>query len=559
MPVKETATIFYGGDIVTLDDRLPSPEALLVRGEKIAGVGSLDELVMAAPDAGPFDLAGGCLIPSLIDHHLHLTAIGLALLNEQEEGRLFLDLAGEPSAEAIIERVAERAALVKPGDWILGMGWNQHDWGTHELPVHEALSRAVPDHPVFLVRVDAHSAWVNEAAMRRAGITKASKDPKGGAILRGPGGAPTGVLLERAVEPVLAEIPVAAGWEVREAFKLAARALAARGVTEVFDAGFMASPAIVSLGVDLELYFELLGWADADEPLPVNVNLMIPAPSPFADKVVADPGAFAGTSPRIRITHIKLYADGAFGSRGAALTHPYADDPSTRGLLRMSDAEIEHETRRALAAGLDISTHAIGDDAVHRVLAAYCRVADQLGDVDPHRFRIEHFGYSSEQDMKLAADRGFLLVAQPNFIDPDDNGVMMEDHRLGTANAPRVYPWRTLLDLGASLAMSSDYYIAPGPPLLDFTTAVTRANRRNRPVDGWQPQERLSRRESLDLATRLHPAGGKPRGGILRPGERADLAVLSANPRTAPAGDLLAIEVQATFRAGKPTHRYPHG
>jgi hypothetical protein len=553
--VTERATIFYGGDIVTLDDELPSPEALLVRGEKIAAVGGLSELSAAAPEVERFDLDGGCLIPSLIDHHLHLTAIGLALLNQQQDGRLFLDLAGEPSAEAIIERVAERAALVKPGDWILGMGWNQHDWGTHELPVHDELSRAVPDHPVFLVRVDAHSAWVNEAAMRRAGITRASKDPKGGAILRGPGGAPTGILLERAVEPVLAEIPVAAGWEVREAFKLATRALAARGGTEVFDAGFMASPAIVSLGVDLELYFELLAWADADEPLPVNVNLMIPAPSPFADKVVADPGAYAGISPRIRITHIKLYADGAFGSRGAALTHPYADDPSTRGLLRMSDAEIEHETRRALAAGLDIATHAIGDDAVHRVLAAYCRVADDLGDVDPHRFRIEHFAYSSEDDMNLAAERRFLLVAQPNFIDPDETGVMMEDFRLGAANGPRVYPWKTLLDLWAYLAMSSDYYVAPGPPLLDFTAAVTRANRRNQPPDGWQPQERLSRRLSLELATRLYPGGGKPRGGILRPGEPANLAVLSANPQTAPTGDLLAIEVQATFRAGEPTYR----
>jgi len=543
--------IYSGGDIVTLDPGNPAPEAVAVHDGVIAAVGGSDDLQRQYPDAQHVDLAGGCLIPSLVDHHLHLTAIGLALLSKEEDERLFLDLAGAASAAAIIERVAARAAQVQPGDWILGMGWNQHDWGARALPDHEELSRAVPDHPVFLVRIDAHSAWVNQAALDIAGIDADTPHPHGGRILHRPDGSCGGVLLERAVEPVLQHIPVPAGWEVREAFKRAAHAMAARGITTVFDAGFMAAPAIVSMEVDFELMLELLLWADAEDPLPIDVNLMVPSPSLLADKIVADPDTYRALSDNVRVTHIKLYADGAFGSRGAALTHAYADDPDTAGFMRMSDEELEYETRRAIVAGLDISTHAIGDDAVHRVLRAYAKVADEIGGVDPQRFRIEHFGYSSREDQRLAADRGFLLVAQPNFIDPADDGRAMEDGRLGAENGDRVYPWKSLQDAGAALTLSSDYYVAPGPPLLDFYAAVTRTNRCGNPAGGWHPQERLSREEGLRLATALRPGGGgAASGGTIKVGESADLAVLSANPLTCSDTDILDIEVRATVRRG---------
>ncbi len=560
--------IYSGAEIVTdpatgfteagAAESAEAVEAVAVDKGLILDIGSVDRLRATYPGATEHDLGGGCLIPSLIDHHLHLTAVGLALMNQEEDERLFMQLAGEDSAEAIIARASDRAAQVPPGDWILGMGWNQHDWGTVSLPDNEALSRAVADHPLFLVRIDAHSAWVNRAALAAAGMGADFADPEGGRILRQADGSASGMLVERAVEPMLAHIPVAAGWEIRQSFRLAAAALAARGVTEVFDAGFMASPAIVSMGVDFEVILELLTWADAEEPLPIDVNLMVPSPSPLAEKILADPDAYRELSPRIRVTHIKLYADGAFGSRGAALTHPYADDPSTCGFMRMSDEQIERETRRAIEAGFGIATHAIGDDAVHRVLRAYGRVADAVGNVDPGRFRIEHFGYSSLEDQQEAVDRGFLLVAQPNFIDPGDDGIAMEDHRLGPENAARAYPWKTLLDAGARLAFSSDYYVAPGPALLDFYCGHTRANRAGHPADGWQPQERLSREESLTLATSLHRGdGGGPSGSRLEVGAQADMALLSANPLTAARESILDIRTQATFRRGKKTFEAP--
>jgi len=550
-----TTTIFSGGDIVTLDADRPTTDALAIRDGVIVGLGDPEQLAAEAPEATFVDLDGGCLIPSLIDHHVHLTAIGLAVMNHEQDERLFLDLAGADSAAAVVERVAARARLVAKGDWILGMGWNQHDWGTHELPTHDELSRAVPDHPAFLVRIDAHAAWINQAAMEAAGIDADSVDPHGGRIVRGADGQPSGLFLERATEPILAHIPVTTGHEVREAFSAAARALAARGVTTVFDAGFMASPAIVSMEVDFEVYLELLTWADSEGPLPIDVSLMVPSPSRLADKIVADPDAYRELSPHVGVTHIKLYADGAFGSRGAALTHPYADDPDTTGFMRMTDEEIEYETRRAIEAGLDISTHAIGDDAVHRVLVAYCKVADGLGGTDPRRFRIEHFGYSSPEDQRLAAERGFLLVAQPNFIDPDAQGVAMEDSRLGVKNAVRAYPWKTLADLGANLALSSDYYVAPGAPLLDYFTAFARTHRAGQPAEGWQPAERLSRLDSLRLSTALCAGGGGTRrGGALIVGAPADLAILSANPLTVPEADVLNIEARYTYRRGEITY-----
>jgi len=543
--------IYSGGDIVTLDPDNPSAEAIAVSQGIVAAVGGHHELAAAYPDAEEIDLHGRCLIPSFTDHHLHLTAIGWALLNKAQDQQFFLELAGALSADAIIQRVVERAAEVPPGEWILGMGWNQHDWGTPVLPGHGALSRAVPDHPVFLVRIDAHSAWVNQTALDIAGFSAATPDPYGGRILRHADGTPQGMLLERAVEPLLEHIPIPGGGELREAFKLAADAMAAAGVTEVFDAGFMAPPAIVSMGVDLEVALERLTAADAEDPLPIDINLMVPSPSPLADKIVADPAAYREISERIRVTHIKLYADGAFGSRGAALTHPYADDRRTSGFMRMSDDELEHETRRAIEAGLGISTHAIGDHAVHRVLHAYCKVADQIGGVDPGRFRIEHFGYSSLEDQREAVARGFLLVAQPNFIDPDNEGRTMEDGRLGADNGDRVYPWRSLHEAGANLALSSDYYVAPGPPLLDVYTAHTRANRAGNPVGGWQPQERLSREECLRLATSWHRgAGDRPAARAIRVGETADLVVLSANPLSVADDRLLDIEVCTTLHRG---------
>jgi predicted amidohydrolase YtcJ len=552
--------LFHAGEIVTLDPATTSPEALAIRGGRILAIGDLSALEeMCDAETRRIDLAGATLIPSFRDHHLHLVNVGMSLHNTASRERLFLDLRGAASAQEIADRVSERAARTTAGEWIIGKGWNQHDWGTSALPTHHVLTEAAPDNPVFLGRVDAHCAWVNKLALELAGISSSSPEIYGGAILRTGDGAPTGVVLERAAEPLLERIPPFSDEDITMAFRLATERLAKNGVTEVYDAGFLLAAAIVSLGCDFGRYLDLLRRLDEADPLPVRVNLMVPAPSPFVDELTSNPAAHATISPRLRVTHVKLYADGGFGSRGAALSHPFDDDPSARGVLRMSLDEIVFQTRRAIGAGLDIATHAIGDEAVHQVLDAYEQVLGEIPGTEPRRFRIEHFGYASEADIRRAAELGILLVTQPNFIIPDDAGVTMEQHRLGAESCKRVYPWRTLSELGSPLAGSSDYFNEPGPTLWDFYSATTRKSPDGYPEAGWQPQERLSREDSLRLVTTLYPPNGaEPVGGGLAPGQPGDLTILSANPLTVGEDQILDTKVLATLRDGEFTYGGPN-
>ena len=551
--------IFHAGEIVTLDPSTISPQALAIGGGRILAIGDLSTLEgLCTTETRRIDLAGGTLIPSLKDHHLHLVNVGMSLHNANLRERLFLDLRGASSAQEIASRVSERAAQTAAGEWIVGKGWSQHDWGTSALPTHHLLTEAAPENPVFLGRVDAHCAWVNQLALEVAGITPSSPEVYGGAILRTGDGEPTGVVLERAAEPLLEMIPPCGDEDITMAFRLAAERLAENGVTEIYDAGFLLAAAVVSMGCDFGRYLDLLRSLDEADPLPVRVNLMVPAPSPFVDELTTNPAAYAAISPRLRVTHVKLYADGAFGSRGAALSHAFDDDPSARGVLRMSLDEVVFQTRRAIEAGFDIATHAIGDEAVEQVLDAYEQVLGDVPDAKPRRFRIEHFGYASEADIKRAAGLEILLVTQPNFIVPDDAGVTMEQHRLGAESCKRVYPWRTLSTLGASLAGSSDYFNEPGPTLWDFYSAATRKNPAGYPEAGWQPQERLSREDSLRLVTTLFPPNGaEPLGGRLVAGELADLTILSANPLTVDEDQILDIQVLATLRDGDFTYGGP--
>jgi predicted amidohydrolase YtcJ len=435
----------------------------------------------------------------------------------------------------------------------VGTGWNQIAFGTQQLPTHHVLTKAAPEHPVFLVRVDAHSAWVTQAAFDAAGITKDTADPHGGQILRLEDGAPSGVVLERAAEPFLAKIPEPSDADITEAFRLGARVLAAQGLTEVYDAGFLPYPSIVAMNVPLERYYDLLRKLDAAEPLPVRVNLMVPLPTSLGEAVLRDPAKFR-PSPRLRVTHIKLFADGAMGSRGAALLKPFADDPRQRGVFRMTAEELQRDVQRALAAGLDVATHAIGDAAVERVLDVYAGVLAADASLVPRRLRIEHFSYASEKDIRRAAHHGLLLCIQPGFVWPGDDGLTMEDSRVGKENSAGAYAFASLADLGAVLAGSSDDYTLPQHPLWNFYAAATRMNPEGKPAGGWHPEERLPRQAALQLFTDFAEAGGGVTRGILREDEAADFVVLSGNPLKTAENEILKIRVLATIRGGVVTY-----
>jgi predicted amidohydrolase YtcJ len=534
----------FGGRIATLDPLRAEVEAMLVRGGVIHAMGSEPEIRRIARETdAQLDLGGRVMLPALKDHHLHLVAIGFALLNRERGGSMFMDLSAVRSEAEMVDRVAARAARERKGDWIVGASWNEVLWKEMRVPTHQLLSSAVPDHPVFLVRVDSHSALVNAAAMRVAGITRQSAEPHGGANLRDSSGEPTGILLERGVEPVLHCMPVPDDDIVREAFRLAAASMAARGYSDVYDAGIMHFPGLVAMNAPMERWLGILCALDEEEGLPINVNLMIPAPSPLAERVLRG-GESRQQSPRVRITHLKLYADGAFGSRGALMYQPYSDDPAMLGVSRMTEAEMYEYSRRALAVDLDVAVHAIGDVAVERVLNVFERLLAGNRALAPARLRLEHFSVATAADIQRAARMGILVVAQPGFVWPGPDGRCMEDYRLGPERVKRAYAWRSLLNLGARIAGSSDDYGLPPHPLLNFHAAVTRRNPEGIPVAGWQPEERITREEAMSMFTRLALPGGEFTAGVLREGEPARFALYSNDPLNVAADEILKLRVE---------------
>lgn len=540
--------VLVAGRVVTLDAARPDARAVAVSAGRIVEVGGLELATRWSGRAPVVDLGPAVLAPALVDHHVHLYNVGLTLLNDQSSQRLFLDLSDATSVDEIAARVRRRRQGLLAGQWILGAGWSQAAWGTEALPSHHPLSLAAPDHPVFLARVDGHAGWVNRRALELAALWLPGSDPVSGEVIRTTTGLPAGVLLERANEPVLRRIREPSFDDAVAAFRLAAEALAARGIVEVYDAGALAFPGVVSLDADLGRPLAALRQADAAHPLPVIVNLMVPAPSTLADSLLAA-RSIEPVSARIRITHLKLFADGALGSRGAALTHPYADDSSTRGVARMTTPEILTLGRRALDRGLGVATHAIGDEAVRRTLDAYEQLLGERPQLDPGRLRIEHFSYAREEDIARAVRLGVVLSVQSTFNALATDEPTFAARRVGAANEPRVYAWDRLYRMGAELAEGSDYFTRPGPPAAGFLASLVRKG---------SVGERRTGPEGRTLAwllnATLREADGRRRDPTVRPGAAADLVVLSADPLATPIEAVERIEVLATLRGGVVTY-----
>ena len=490
------------------------------------------------------DLGGAVVAPAFTDHHVHLFNLGMALLNQRDGGRLAVDLSAVRSLAEIGSLLRARVASLPKGTWILGSGWSQAGWGAQALPASETLTRAAPAHPVFFARTDGHAGWLNASAL--GGITRGTVAPEGGRIVRLPSGEPSGILLERANELLTGRLPAPADSDVVSAFRLAAEALAARGVVEAYDAGPLMHPGVVALNLDFGRYLALLVRADSLAPLPLRINLMIPAPSLLADSLLAGANTLTEPSPRIRITHLKLFGDGALGSRGAALSHPYADDTTTSGVARMTSVQITDLARRALDRGLGVATHAIGDEAVRRTLDAYETILRERPTLAPGRLRIEHFSYAREEDLPRAARLGVILSIQSNFNSLPEDNPSFGGARLGAANEPRVYNWGRLLGLGAILAEGSDYFTAPGAPLAGFAATLGRKY-----AVGQALPDSVARLLAYRMnAARFDPAGTRT-GGAIAVGAAADLVAWTADPFTVPRSELERVRVKAVVNAGR--------
>jgi len=516
--------------IYTVDEGRPVAQAMAVRGGRVLFVGDArGALALRGPGTRVVDLGGRTVIPGMVDAHGHLLGLGLGLRN--------VDLVGTRSYDEVIARVVARARQLPKGSWVVGRGWDQNDWGDTRFPTHEALSHAVPDHPVFLQRVDGHAALANAAAMQAARVTRDTPDPSGGRLERAADGTPTGVFVDNAEAIVGRVIPPPSRDDQRVALRGAAAELHRWGLVGVHSAGERRGT--------IELMEEMAGRGELD----LRAYVMIADDSADVAYYLARGPRSAVADGRLWVRSIKVYSDGALGSRGAALLEPYSDDPRNSGLLVTAPAHIRDVATRALRAGFQVNTHAIGDRGNRLVLDAYAAALRDVPVAD-HRFRVEHAQILHHDDVPRFAELGVIPSMQASHQTSD---MYWAGTRLGETRLLGAYAWRSLLDAGSIVPNGSDFPVEQVNPLISFHAAVARQDAANWPTGGWHPEQRMTRDEALRSMT-LWPAMAAFQErdmGSLGVGKYADFVVLDRDLMRVPAEEILATRVLATYVGGR--------
>jgi predicted amidohydrolase YtcJ len=516
--------------IYTVDQSHPFVAAMAVRDGRVQFVGSTQEaMLLRGQSTRMLDLKGSTVIPGMIDAHAHLFGLGTFLHN--------IDLRDTRSYDEVVARVADRVKQAPAGRWIVGRAWDQNKWGNTRFPTHEALSRVSPNNPVLLTRVDGHAILVNAAAMRAAGVSAASKDPAGGRIERGAGGEPTGVFVDNAMGLVEKAVPPLSHDEMQSAALDAIAESNRWGLTALDDPG---EPRDV-LDVFEELAkagkFNLRVYAMiADDSAAIEHYFQLGPQSGLYDN-------------RLWIRSIKLYADGALGSRGAALLDPYSDDPKNVGLLKSTPEHLRDVSIRALRHGFQVATHAIGDRGNRVALDAYEAALETVPTVD-HRFRIEHVQILDHADVPRFAKLGVIPSMQAVHQTSD---MYWAPNRLGYARTLGAYAWRSLLNTGVVIPNGSDFPVERVNPLFSFHAAVARQDDDNWPPNGWFPEQRMTRQEALQSITiwPAYAAFQEQLIGSLSPGKLADFVILDRDIMTVPESDILGTHVVATYIGGR--------
>ena len=525
-PDAAAVTLYVNAVVHTVDPDWPRAEALAVERGRILAVGQRSALEHRYPRAATVDLGGACVVPGLIDAHGHLAGLGALALT--------LDLRATKSYAELVARVLEQASQTPGGGWIVGGRWDQANWGEEELPDHRRLSEATPRHPVLLSRIDGHAALANEKALAIAGIDRDTRDPPGGKIVRDPNGAPTGILLDNALALVREKIPAKRGQPTGELWRIAQDACVRAGLTCVHDAGVDRAdlPDLRRRYARGELKLRVHAMLSHDDGLARYIETHKPQPH-----------------PRLSVRAIKLYMDGAMGSRGAWLLQPYSDRPDQSGLNVTPVGEVRELSALAAAHGWQVCTHAIGDRANREVLDAYAAALEATPATDL-RFRIEHAQCIALQDIPRFAKLGVIASMQPTHCTSDMRWAV---DRVGPQRLPGCYAWRSLLASGARLAFGSDFPVESERPLLGVYAAVTRQDHQGRPAGGWLPTQRLTRAEALRLFTldAAYAAFMEKEVGSLEPGKRADFVVLDGDIFEVPDSELLKIQVLRTVIDGE--------
>ena len=530
VPAPDAGTVFRGASVYTAWDETPRKLAILVKDGKVVSVGYEADVRAAAPAAGVVDLAGAVLVPGLTDAHGHLRSLGAL--------HRMIDCRGL-SKEEILLRVRALSASTAPGAWIRGRAWYQNRWTDNAFPTAADLEPAAPKTPVVLARVDGHALWVNAAALKAAGITKATPDPPGGRIERLKDGSPAGVLVDNAMSLVWKAIPRPGPDEARKDFVAGLEACAKAGLTGIGEAS---GSSLADLAI-------LEGLAKEGK-LPVRVYATV-GPEGL-DAALARGPVSAG---RFTLRAVKLYADGALGSRGAALLADYSDSPGNRGLDVTPPEAVAKLVEKALRGGFQVWTHAIGDRANRTTLDAYEKGLEAVKSTDA-RLRIEHAQIVAPGDAERFGKLGVIASVEPTHATSD---WVWAEGRLGKERVKGAYAWRTLLKAGTKLAGGSDFPVESEDPLLGIFAAVTRQETNGKPPGGWRPEEGLGRAEALRLFTSdsAFAEFAEKRRGRIEPGFDADFTVLDREifaPGT-PSSEILKAKVVMTVVGGEIVYR----
>jgi predicted amidohydrolase YtcJ len=523
-------TVYFNGNIHTLNRAKPIVEALSADGGCIAEMGSSSELFSrAASGVGRIDLRGRTVIPALTDAHAHLLAYA--------EASTWLSLEKTSAPEELLGALSARFAGGAAGFWILGRGWDQNRWPDPRYPNRALLDAIAPKNPVYLVRVCGHAAFVNSTALGIAGITRDTADPVGGRVLKDASGEPTGILLDTAMELVASRIPTLTTDDKKKLLVAAARECLALGLVGVHEMGMSADA--VSLYRELyetdELPFRVTGYLSPDD----REN------ERFLESGVR-PTRGGGL---LRIVGVKFYADGSLGARSAALLGEYSDEPGNGGILMRSPEELYREILPWYESGFQSAVHAIGDAAVREALDVY----ERLGAAHPGfdmRNRVEHAQIVSAPDVRRFSALGVVPSVQFAHCTSDMSWV---EARLGPERIKGAYAWRSLISAGARVCGGSDFPVESPNPLLGIHSAVTRQDAAGNPAGGWRPEERLTVEEAVRAFTvdAAHAAHAERFAGSLAPGKFADFIVLSEDIFSVEPQEIPDIQVIATVLGGE--------
>ncbi|WP_406696817.1 amidohydrolase family protein [Singulisphaera sp. Ch08] len=519
------------GRIWTGDQDRPWAQALAARDGVVVAVGTADEvLAFRGPKTQVVDRPDAFATPGLVDSHGHLCDFG----SSREE----LDLRGVASLEDVAQRV-KAWMEAHPGDsWVIGQNWDQSLWPGGDFPTAKTLDLVAPDRPVWLVRVDGHAGWANSEALRRGKVNRDTEAPTDGQIIRDPNGDPTGVFIDGAMSLVSRHRPGDSKADLTRRILAGQELVFQAGLTGVHDAGVSIKMA--------EAYREL----DQAGKLKLRVYGMASIPDRQLVEFASHPPVAAAPKARFVLRAIKLFIDGALGSRGGLLSEDYSDDPGNKGLLLIDPKLLTTATEQGLRHGWQIATHAIGDRGNSLVLDAYQQAREVVPAAQDPRLRIEHAQVVRKADVARFASLGVIASMQPSHAIDD---MRWADARLGPERAQGAYAWRWFLDANVPVAFGSDFPVEVVNPFYGIYAALTRQDEKGQPASGWHPDQKMNLEETLRAFTAgsAHASFDEARLGRLKVGMRADVTVVDRDLFQVKPLELLGAKVVMTVVDGE--------